>query len=420
MPEETVDDVLRPYRLLAAVPHAPNLMFFSLLGRLHMPALGMVLAFLAVDWTGSYAIGGVIGATITVGQAIAGPLRGRAADRSSPPRLLVVTGLGSGLGMVAIIAVTSWVDPAHWWLILPVALGTGLSHPPIGQIGRAIWPLLADGPAREAAFVVEATLQELLFVVTPMLAAFVVAIWGPVVAMFACAVWATFGAVLFAVALWRAGLNEGLGERGQSERKPGSLFRTPGFVSLLGFFVLFVGGLISIDLVLVGWARERGEPELAGVLAMVWAVGSLVGGLVIGGSARRPRLWLRASLAALGLVALVPVLPPIVDPGSPLLVGAILMIGGTAVAPTLAASNGRLADIAPPERRNEAFGWMASATTFGGALAAPLSGMMLDLAGPAAAAAAAAGLALGAAGLVASHSARASRGARDAEKTAVT
>lgn len=412
--------VLRPYRLLAAVPHAPNLMFFSLLGRLHMPALGMVLAFLVVDWTGSYAIGGVIGATITVGQAIAGPLRGRSADRSSPPRLLVVTGLGSGLGMVAIIGVTSWVDPAHWWLVLPVALATGLSHPPITQIGRAIWPKLADGPAREAAFAVEATLQELLFVVAPMLAAFAVAVWGPVVAMFACAAWATSGAVLFAAALWRAGLQEGLGEHGSGARKSGPLFRTPGFVSLLAFFGLLVGGLISVDLVLVGWARERGEPELAGVLAMVWAVGSLIGGLVLGGSGKRPRLWLRASLTALGLVALVPVLPPISDPGSPLLIGAVLLVGGSAVAPTLAASNGRLADIAPPERRNEAFGWLASATTFGGALAAPLSGTMLDLAGPAAAAAAAAGLALVAAGLVASHNARASRVARDAEQTAVT
>ncbi|MEG9519148.1 MFS transporter [Saccharopolyspora indica] len=412
--------VLQPYRLLAAVPHAPSLMFFSLLGRLHMPALGMVLAFLVVDWTGSYAIGGVIGATITVGQAIAGPLRGRAADRSSPPRLLVVTGIGSGLGMVAIIAVTSWVDPAHWWLVLPVALATGLSHPPITQIGRAIWPRLADGPAREAAFAVEATLQELLFVVAPMLAAFAVAVWGPAAAMYACAGWATAGSVLFAVVLWRAGLNEGLGERAAGERKSAPLFRIPGFVSLLGFFGLLVGGLISVDLVLVAWARERGEPELAGVLAMVWAVGSLIGGLVLGGSGRRPRLWLRASLTALGLVALVPVLPPIADPGSPLLIGVILMIGGTAVAPTLAASNGRLADIAPPDRRNEAFGWLASATTFGGAVAAPLSGVMLDLAGPAAAAAAAGCLALAAAGLVVSHNLRASRSERAAEQTAVT
>jgi predicted MFS family arabinose efflux permease len=412
--------VLRPYRLLAAVPHAPSLMTFSLLGRLHMPALAMVVAFLAVDWTGSYAVSGVIGATITAGQAVAGPLRGRAADRSSAPKLLLLTGLGSGLGMAVVVVVTRLVDPGQWWLVLPVAALTGLSHPPVSQVGRAIWPRLTSGPAREAAFAVEATLQELLFVVAPVLATLVVAFWGPAVAMLSCAAWASLGSALFAAALRRAGLREAPTEGAGDARKTGSLFRVPGFVSLLAFFALLIGGLISVDLVLVGWARERGAPELAGLLALVWAVGSLTGGLVSGGFAARPRLWLRALLSALGLVALVPVLPPIADPGSPWLVGAILLIGGTAVAPTLAASNGRLADLAPVERRNEAFGWMASATMLGGAVAAPLAGWMLDVSGPAAGAAAAGGLALLGFALVAHHSVRASRVRQQAEQTATT
>ncbi|QIZ39347.1 MFS transporter [Saccharopolyspora sp. ASAGF58] len=412
--------MLRPYRLLAAVPHASSLMAFSLLGRLHMPALAMVLAFLVVDWTGSYAIGGVIGATVTAGQAIAGPLRGRAADRSSAPRLLVVTGLGSGLGMAAMVVVSRWVDPAQWWLMLPVALLAGLSHPPITQVGRAIWPRLTDGPAREAAFAVEATLQELLFVIAPMLASFVVAAWGPVAAMLSCAAWAALGAAMFAASLLRAGMREAPGDGASGAGKTGSLFRVPGFTSLLLFFALLVGGLIAVDLMLVGWARERGALELAGLLAMVWAVGSLAGGLVSGGFAARPRLWLRVLLAALGLAALVPALPPIADPGSPWLVGAILLVGGTAIAPTLAACNGRLADLTPVERRSEAFGWMASATMLGGALAAPLAGWMLDVSGPAAAAAAAAGLALLGFGFVVHHSVRASRALPETEQTSVT
>ncbi|MCI2419384.1 MFS transporter [Saccharopolyspora sp. K220] len=395
-------------------------MTFSLLGRLHMPALGMVLAFLAVDWTGSYAIGGVIGATVTGGQAVAGPLRGRAADRSSAPKLLLLTGFGSGLGMTAMVGLTGWLDPAHWWLILPLAVLTGLSHPPVTQLGRAIWPRLTSGPAREAAFSVEATLQELLFVVAPMLAAFAVAFWGPVAAMLCCASWAVLGPALFAAALWRAGLREAPPPEAGGARESGSLFRMPGFASLLAFFGLLVGGLISVDLVLVGWARERGTPELAGLLAMVWAVGSLVGGLVAGGFNGRPRLLRRAALSALGLLALVPVLPPIADPGSPWLVGAILLVGGSAVAPTLAASNGRLADLAPADRRSEAFGWMASATTLGAALAAPLAGWMLDLSGPAAAATAAAVLAAMSVGFVAHHMVQASRTPREKTQSAVT
>lgn len=67
--------MLRPYRLLAAVPNATSLMVCSLLGRLHMPAIAMVMSFLIADWTGSYAAGGVLGAALTIGQGIAGPDR---------------------------------------------------------------------------------------------------------------------------------------------------------------------------------------------------------------------------------------------------------------------------------------------------------------------------------------------------------
>ncbi|WP_188986464.1 MFS transporter [Saccharopolyspora thermophila] len=395
-------------------------MFFSLLGRLHMPGISIVLAFLVVDWTGSYAVGGVVGGTITIGQTVAGPMRGRAADRSSASKLLVLTGLLSGLGMAAIVVVTQLLDPARWWLVLPVALLTGLAHPPITQVGRAMWPHLCTGPSREAAYAVEATLQELLFVVTPTLAAFTVALWGAVTAMVAVAVWAAVGPVLFAGALWRAGLRDAMGGGAGGAGGVGVLFRVPGFTALLAFLGLLVGGLISIDLVLVGWARGQGAPELAGVLATVWAVGSLIGGLVMGGVSGRPRLWLRALLAAVGLLALVPTLPPVVDVGSPWVIGLVLLVGGTAVAPTLAASNGRLADLAPAAQRSEAFGWSSSATTLGGAIAAPLAGWMLDMSGPAGAAAAAGGLALLAVGFVVHHSVRTSRSGWSAQQTAVT
>ncbi|MFD0491278.1 MFS transporter [Saccharopolyspora spinosporotrichia] len=189
---------------------------------------------------------------------------------------------------------------------------------------------------------------------------------------------------------------------------------------MLAFSALIVGGLVSVDLVLVGWSRERETPELAGVLAAVWAVGSLVGGLLMGGVTGRPRLWLRALLAALGLVALVPALPPVAEPASPWLVGLILFAGGTAIAPTLAAVNGRLAEIAPDERRSEAFGWFSTATTAGVAVASPVAGSMLDTAGPAAAAAAAGAAALLSVSLVARHSVRGSRIPRVAEETAPT
>lgn len=375
-------------------------MGFGLLARLYIPAQVMVLTFLMAEWTGSYAIGGAVCTAMTIGHAIAGPVRGRAADRTSVAKVLVASGLVQSAGYVAMIATVTLVDAAHWWLMLLVALATGLAAPPLGQVARSMWPHIASGEAREAAYAVEATLQELLYVVAPMLATFAIAAWSPSWALVGLALWALIGPGLFAAALWRAGIRGGLSGDSARGRSVG-LLRVRGFVSLMCFFGLVVGALVSVDLVLVGWARGRGEPELAGVMAMTWALGSLVGGLVMGGFPRH-RLWVRSGLAALGLCVLAAVLPP-VSAGSPWVIGVVLALGGAAIAPLLAASNGRLADLAPVDRRGEAFGWTTTASTMGVAIANPLAGSTMDLGGPAAAGATCAGLAVAAFAVVLLH-----------------
>ncbi|WP_243791751.1 MFS transporter [Saccharopolyspora gloriosae] len=413
--------MLRPYLLLAQVPHAFPLLGACLLARLHQPAINLVLTFLIADWTGSYAAGGVIGGAITVGQAVAGPMRGRAVDRSEPSRVLLITGCGYGLGLVLIAFLArpgGWLPASWWWLLLPVAFATGLSFPPAGQVGRAMWMRIADGPARQAAFAAEATLNELLFVVSPILAAFAVAVQGAFAATLWCAAISALGSAGFAVTLWRSGLRP----MPSGGERPGgrSLLAAPGFGLLLGFGCLMIGGVITVDLLIVGWARERGTPELAGYLAAAWAIGSLIGGLLLGATSGRPRVWLRGLLVTAGIVVLVPVLPPVADPGSPWLVTAVLLVGGFAIAPMFAAANALLGELAPEGRRVEAFGWMASAGQAGAAIAAPVTGALLDLSGPAAAAAVGAVLAAVAVCLVAHPGVRRSRSAQCTEDTAVT
>ncbi len=411
--------LLQPYRILAGVPHAPGLMAFSLLGRLQMPAVPMVLTFLVAEWTGSYAAAGVVVGAVTVGQAVAGPVRGRAADRRSVPLLMIVMGALYAVGLVAIVLVAEALPAQQWWVVIPLAGLTGLALPPVGQVGKAIWPRLASGRALEAAYAVEATLQELIYVIAPVFAAFIVTYLGADVGTLAVAVVSILGPALFALALWHAGLQRAPARPASSAGQRRGLLRIPGMLRLPVFGAALIAGLVSGDLLLVGWSQERGTPQLAGVLAAVWALGSLTGGLLAGGLPGRPVLWRRGLAAAAGLAALVPALPP-VTAGSPVIVAVLLGLGGMAIAPSLAAANGAVAGIAPPERRNEAFGWFFSATTAGAAVASPLSGAMLDSVGPAGAAGAAALLVAGGAVLVARHSAHDSRSARATEETART
>lgn len=372
--------MLGPYRQLAAVPHLPSLLAWSLFGRLHMTGTPIAITFLVAGWTGSYALAGTVAALLTAGVAVAGPLRGRAADRQPATRLLTTTAAGYGIGLTAL----ALLPAAAWPIALVIAPLAGVCQPPVSPLGRATWSRVADGPARTAVYTAESTLQELMFIVGPMLTAGAVALINARAALIGCAAVAAAGAVGFGLALRRAGLERPVPAERQAGRNPFTLFRTPGLTRLIAGTLLIVAGLNSGDLVMVAWSRERGTPALAGVLAALWAIGSLTGGLLSGFVHGPPHLQRRLGLMVLSLVALVPVLPPLLPAASPLLVGAVLIVGGTAIAPALAANMARIGDTAPPDRRGEVFGWVGTAMTAGGTLSAPIAGRLVDAYGPAA------------------------------------
>ncbi|PSL54666.1 putative MFS family arabinose efflux permease [Saccharothrix carnea] len=373
--------MLRPYRELAAIPHLPGLLLWSMIGRIHLPGTPLAVSFLIAGWTGSYALAGVVGGALTLGMGVAGPLRGRAADRSPAGRLLLVTSSGYGVG-IAVLGVLPAVTPsAAWPLAVVVAFLTGLSTPPVTAMSRASFPRLTTGPA---VFTVEASMQEVMYIVGPALAATVVAVWNAQVALWLCGALAVFGALGFGGALRRAGLDRPVAR--EVERGGRTLLRDGSLVLALLTALFMVASLVSIDMVIIGWARDLGRPAMAGVLTAVWGIGSVVGGLIAGGLAGQARFTRRMLLMALGVAPLVLVLPPVLDPSSAWLIGVVLGVGGMAIAPAIAANNQRISGLAPDERKAEAFGWMGTFTTAGSALALPVAGALLDHFGPAAAA----------------------------------
>ncbi|WP_236540740.1 MFS transporter [Spiractinospora alimapuensis] len=379
-----------PYRTLLRTPHVPSLLILSMVARIPMAGVPIAVTFLVAGWTGSYGLAGAVVGGLTIGTAIAGPVRGRMVDRGRSDRVMLVSAVAYASGLTALALLPASV----WWVSLPLGLATGLFAPPSNQIVRSVWPRILQGPARQTIYSVEGAVQEILFIAGPLIAAGTVAVASPRVATLTLAGIAVAGGVAFALSVRAAGMAEPAPAPAIPHASKGktSLLAQRPVLLLIGFFLLLVSGIGAIDLAIVAVARESGAAAWAGALAAVWALGSLAGGLAVGAMARAPGIRARAAASAVGLLLLVPLMPPIVDLPSLWWLTPVLFLAGLGIAPTMGACMSLLSELSPDERRGEAFGWMNTAGSTGMAVAAPVTGALIDWGGVAAGVAGGAGM----------------------------
>lgn len=118
--------------------------------------------------TGSIATGGLASGLVAAASAVAGPLIGRAADRSGQRRVLtILTPLNAlALGLLLLAALQAWDGP----LLSAICLLTGGTAVPVGSFTRARWVELARDPKDlGTALSYESTVDELSFVLGPAL-----------------------------------------------------------------------------------------------------------------------------------------------------------------------------------------------------------------------------------------------------------
>lgn len=368
---------------LMRVPGLPRLFLWSMLGRLNVSALPIALSLMLVRWSNSYVVVGLVGCALTLGQAAAGPLRGRAADRGSTGRLLMITGVGYAAGLAVIVALAARAPASGWPVVVAVALVTGLSAVPVSQISRAVWPKIVGSELTPALYTAEATASEVVTTTGPLLASLVIAVAGPYWAVGVTALLSLVSTLVFAAALGRVGLGgEPLPQRVERLARRSLLAEGP-FVRVVAISMLLTAAIFAVNLSVVAWTQNIGRPALAGVLTACWTAGSLAGGFALSTFARGLPRALRVAGMAAGMAALAVLLPPVLGTVPLWLLVVVLFLGGTAIAPTLAATYEQVAEASPEDRRAEAFGWVATATAGGGALSAVLTGVLLDRSGPA-------------------------------------
>jgi predicted MFS family arabinose efflux permease len=337
----------------------------SLVARLPWGMTGLALILLVTGHGGSYARAGLVSAVYTVGAGVSGPVLGRIVDRFGrrrvvPPLSVVWT---------ATLGVVWWAAGGPLPTLLAAALLAGLCTPPIAAVVRAMWPALLTGGPLQTMYALDATLQELAFVTGPALVAAVTAAVGPGPALMLAGCLGAGGLIVFSA-------HPASAHAQRVEQKARiRITRNPRLVTLLVAGALLVGGLSACDVGIVAVAGGRGHAGTAGLLFALWSAGSMLGGLTWGSRvSERTPLALLMTLAALHVASLA------AAPG-PVVLGVLLVLGGTTIAPALGGLYGRVG-AAAPGAPTEAFGWLSSAFVAGGAIGTAASGAVLTLAGP--------------------------------------
>jgi MFS family permease len=365
------------YLAVLRLPHTRPLLLASLVGRLTNATGPLSVVLFVQEETGSLAQAGAASAAIALASGLLAPVRGRLVDRHGQRRCLIPMALGFAAALAGVVAAAG---PGAAAVVTTVALAAaaGAVTPPLGASMRVVWvSLVGQGPRLQTAYALDAVLDELLFVVGPLLAGALATLYQPaagVLATAGLAVAGTLGFVASPVSRAQDGSPAaGAGRGGWAGAMAGPGLRTL-VLSLAG-----VGAAVGIwEISLVGAAREAGSPEAASLSLAAWAAASGIGGLWYGS-----RTWHRPVgqryLVLLALLVLAGA--AMAATGSPLAIGAVVMLVGLVLAPLESSAYVLAAELAPAGTLTESGTWMSTALNVTAAAGLAVAGALVDRAG---------------------------------------
>ena len=361
---------LHPYQRVLSDRRAVAFSLAGFVARLPMSMTGIGIVLLVSLTTGSFAQAGFLVAATTVAGAVVAPLWGRATDRVGQARVLLLLVLINVLSVALLVTAIERAWPFAVSLVAAAGIGVGFSL--AGSAVRARWSLrLSGSPLLNTAFAIEAMLDEVVFIIGPVLVTFLATALHPALGISVGAVIGLIGAV--ALAAQRSSQppirSTPHGHLG-SARLPWRVL-LPVAIASAALGMVFGGMEVNI----VAFAQEAGVLGYAGLILVAWSFGSLVAGAVTGAitwhtsPARRFRV--SASILALSLLPL-----PFVS--NPLGVALLLIPSGMAIAPTLIASVGVIQSAVDQTRLTEALAWSSTGIVAGVAAGAAVVGYVID------------------------------------------
>ena len=363
--------MLRPYRDLLVTPGGLRFSSAAFIARMPISMIGLGIVLLVVAKTDSYGRAGALSAAFALVNAGAAPVIARLVDRFGQRRVLLRAVPVHVVALCTFILLATRGAPT--WAQVAAIVVAALTGPSIGSVVRARWGyVLGDDPRLGTAYALESVLDELIFVVGPLIVTLLATLIAPQVGLLTAAALLLTGTFL-------------LVSHRPSEPPPSahdddhpSALRSEG-LPLLMLIMVFVGGVFgAVEISAVAFADESGHRGLAGPLLACYALGSMLSGLFFG--AIHSRWPARHSLlvGAAVMTATVLVLP-FVDATA--LLALFLVLAGSGIAPTLISAFSLVERAVPSAAVTEGLTWATTGLIVGFSGSTWLAGRLVDSAG---------------------------------------
>jgi MFS family permease len=362
--------VLSPYRRVLSLPGALAFSLTGLVARLpiSMVSLGIVML---ISLTGqSYGYAGTVSAANVLAAAAFSPWQGRLADRFGQHRVLPVSITvfgGAVTGLIAAVELGAATPAPH--ILSAVA---GAAHPQIGSCVRARWANMLSGtPQLQTAYALEAVVDETVFMTGPIIVTLLATAVDPLAGLGSAALLGMSGTYAFAA---------------QRRTEPPVITNSAGdrpdipigWQTLLPVCLaaICLGTLFgSNEVVTFAFARSHGRAGATGLLLAIWALGSLLAGLLTG-----IVQWKASPVQRFrrGMIGLAVVMLPLMAAGNLVVLGLMLFVAGFAISPTLVASVSYVESMVPAARLTESISWLTTGLAVGIAPGAAIAGRVID------------------------------------------
>ncbi|TQK44313.1 putative MFS family arabinose efflux permease [Streptomyces sp. SLBN-118] len=342
------------------------------IARLPMSMIGVGIVTMLSQLGDEYWLAGSVSATQALAAAAIGPQISRLVDRHGQRRVVVPAMAVTVAAIGALLLCARYAAPA--WTLYVAAAAAGCM-PSMGALVRSRWAELHRESPRllHTAYSLESVLDEVIYVVGPILAITLSTSVSAEAGPLATAILLAVGVLLFA-----AQRRTEPPVRHESQRPGGSALRVPG-LGLLVLTLTSVGVTYgSVEVATVAFAGAHDHKGLSGVLLGVYALGSGLAGMAFGAISPRGSITRRLLVSVCAMA--VTMAPLLFAPSLAALAG-MLFVAGVAIAPTLITAMGLVNHLAPPAQLTESITWLVSGLSVGVALGYAASGWVVDAAG---------------------------------------